>query len=83
MNRERLLPFVLGFVAGALFILLTGGIAGGALAYTMYQRELVAEQQAIMEKEQALENERAARRREEENFKRAEQAVRDIERARP
>ena len=82
MKREQIGPFVLGLVAGVLLTLLVGGTVGGVLTYTMRERAIAAEQEALEQRqlaeEQALRAHKeteAARVREQQARQQAEEAL--------
>jgi len=58
MNREKLVPFALGFAAGVLLMLLIGGGVGGLVGWVLYQqaeaqRERAAAAEADLERAKA------------------------------
>jgi len=89
MKRDKFMPFVLGFVVGALFMLLAGGLAGGVLIYTLYERvehererAAAAEHETLEHRKSAEEQAEGTRQREHEAQQRAEEARREAERRR-
>jgi len=82
MKREKLVPFALGFLAGVLFMLLVGGTVGGVFSYTMRQRALAAEQEALSQRKLAEEKEQEALQQERIARQQAEDARREAERLR-
>jgi hypothetical protein len=82
MKRDKLVPFALGFIAGVLFMLLTGGTVGGVLTFTMRQRVLAAEQEALSQRKLAEEQAQEARQQELRVRQQAEDARREADRLR-
>ena len=79
MNREKLVPFALGFAAGVLLMLLVGGGVGGLAGWALYQ-QAQAQRERAAAAEQKAQDEAEARQRSLADLERANEDLKEAHR---